>query len=63
MLTHDHHDSLLLAHRHGVELRAAADAERFPSTSAARRLLARSLRRLADHLDRAAAVRTPAGQC
>ncbi len=56
-------DTLLLAQARGDELRATATAERVPTTSAARRLMAATLRRLADRVDHAQVLPTAAGQC
>jgi hypothetical protein len=62
MLTNDPLEALAAAHARGRELRAEAATERLRVTSATRRTLAASLRRLADRLDPAPLARAPASQ-
>jgi hypothetical protein len=62
MFTNDPLHALVVAHERGHRLRAEAASERMRSTPATRRVLAASLRRTADRLDRAPLARIPASQ-
>jgi hypothetical protein len=63
MLTHSPFDSLVVAHRHGQELRTEAAAERLRGGRPFRhRALAAALRWTADRLDPTRLATRPAGQ-
>ena len=62
MLTHDPSDSLVVAHRHGQELRAEAAAERLRGIPRRHRAMAAALRWTADRLDPTPLGRRAAGQ-
>jgi hypothetical protein len=60
MLTSNPRDALAVAHDHGGRLRAEAATRRLRTASAVRRVLAASLRRAADRLDRTSLTPRPA---
>ena len=60
MLTMNPDDALVVAHQRARQLRAEAAAERVRRNAGTRRVLATSLRRLADRLDQAPFAPRPA---
>jgi hypothetical protein len=60
MLTSNPRDALAVAHDHGRRLRAETAARRLHGATAVRRVVARSLRRAADRLERTSLTPWPA---